>query len=74
MNLDYGMEEGLAETYYEDGKLKIKMFYEKGFPVGTSTEYYQNGKIKGEIDYLDGMISALRCYLEQGRQVPCENE
>ena len=66
------VEEGLAETFYQDGKLNIKVFFEKGFPVGTSSEYYPNGAVKVEIDYLDGMSSALRCYLEQGRQIPCE--
>ena len=52
----------------------VRMFYENGTPIKTSVEYFKSGTVKGEIDYVDGLSSSLRCYLENGKQVPCDED
>ena len=69
-----GLENGEAKTFFKGGELMVQMFYENGLPVKTSTEFYKSGAVKGEIDYVEGLSSSLRCYLENGRQTPCKSE
>ena len=45
---------GLAESYYENGKIKIQINFYDGKPNGMFKEYYKNGQLNKEVRYIDG--------------------
>lgn len=47
-----GQREGLARTYYEDGRLKMESYYKQGNLL-KSKEFYKNGNLRLELNYED---------------------
>lgn len=50
------IKEGYSETYYKNGQLKTKVFFEKGFATGQTFEYDTTGKIITVLLYKKGFL------------------
>jgi Uncharacterized protein conserved in bacteria len=49
-----GVDDGLANTYYKDGKIKFSVNYNKGVENGESVHYFTNGQVKQKGSYKNG--------------------
>lgn len=51
--------EGIANSYYDDGKLYGTRFYKNGLRVGSHKYLYHDGKIELELNFLNGIKNGL---------------
>jgi len=67
--------EGEYITYYENGNIKEKGNYEKGFKTGRWKYYSETGKLKKEEGWKKGKLEKTKEYDEQGKLIktltPC---
>lgn len=54
-DLNKSYHQGDAVFYFEDGKIKEKLYLLNNKVDGTNTSYYPNGKIEKEINYVGGL-------------------
>lgn len=52
-----GLRNGIAFSYYEDGKIEFQITYRKGLKDGESMFLYENGKPKLKQTYKEGLLS-----------------
>ena len=55
----HGKEDGLTETYHENGQLESRFFWKKGCEDGTHEEFHENGQLSCKGKWKDGKEEGL---------------
>ena len=51
----FGQQDGIFQTFYENGNIKRIEYYIDGVPNGLKTVFYENGTIESVENYKDGL-------------------
>lgn len=65
-NIEEGVREGLSIKFFEDGKMKSKVFYKENKLHDSLLTYYSSGQLKRKDAYDDGKLISGHCYAENG--------
>jgi antitoxin component YwqK of YwqJK toxin-antitoxin module len=64
-----GMFEGVQETYYEDGRVKVSKMFSNNVANGPATEYYEDGSLKSECTYKNGEVKGKVKEYKKGEKI-----
>jgi uncharacterized protein len=63
------VQDGVAETYYESGKLQSKMPYVNGKRNGTYYEYFENGALKRKTNWQDDKLEGMGIVVNENGKI-----
>ena len=65
-----GEQDGLDESYYENGQLKKKLNWKDGEREGLFEEYHDNGQLKSRMNFIEGREQGpWENYNKKGKQI-----
>ena len=71
-NYKNGMLNGSSKHYYNNGQLNTDRSYENGLENGIWNFYYENGKIRKTVNFDYGKLVSIKCWSEDGQEIPCK--
>ncbi|MFA0962145.1 toxin-antitoxin system YwqK family antitoxin [Roseivirga sp. BDSF3-8] len=73
----YGVKDGLAEQWYDNGNMRASIEYKSGMRHGTAKMYYEKGGLFRETEYQndrkDGMMTIYRANGKVKAKIPYKN-
>ena len=69
LRYDYkdGLQDGLSESFYENGQILLRSYYRKGVEHGLTESFHENGQMDTIENYIEGKRDGLyESYYENG--------